>query len=625
MLPETPTKTSDAMLEAASSTVEFVQMADRYVQELFDRYEALQALDLEDDTVPFSKKLDLIVQAVPASVYRNELITDVATQSYTTIEDLKRAKELLVIAGDITPVIPPALVGPVILTLIDNRTASVSQALNPVITENVGKINSIRPYNNLLSRDEVMRCVHGLCLGDEGILEGGYDQYGRPMVLNVIEQGLAAANSTFLNLEQIEQAKDFIGVAFDNLTPARRTQIFAELVDYLREHGVGGSQEELIAAMISSFGVLGNKLLQIDLVVPHELREIAQRSKEEVRPVDKFEVMRALEASFLIDEIEAIGPCIGSASTSSVYPLVKKGDEEYSTVIKLIRPEIADQLDADLKAVEAVAEHAAEQLGLAVDPQSLLSEISAMVREEIDPLFEKANLKIIDYMRQRDGNRYRISAPKIIHAHPSYVEMTIAGGRSLNKLLSDPELRENAALRDISKRVVGDFLRQVYVYGAFHTDIHEGNVFVDDDGTITEIDYGQICIESDPQKRRALMLFSLGMELKIPDLCALCLGEFSPETSPEIFKDRLSSADDILVETTQILAEYNVHGSIVRYMKAAANISPYMDYLRFSDKMELIYPHVRRYGLERRLLRYSPEMARYSKEKIQARKKTIEQ
>jgi len=210
---------------------------------------------------------------------------------------------------------------------------------------------------------------------------------------------------------------------------------------------------------------------------------------------------------------------------------------------------------------------------------------------------------MIGFLRRRDGNKFRISSPEIVFANRNLLQMSMACGTSLNRLMGDPELSTGLDLRDVSRRVVGDFFWQVFKYGLFHADIHEGNVFVDAAGTITEIDYGQVGSEPDFTKRRALLKLTLGLAMQSSTLCATGLCEFLPGVPSDAVDARFAETKDVVAEAARLLIEESAEGSITTYIKAMSNILPYFRHLKPIDVVTLVYPHIRAYGLERDLVR----------------------
>ncbi len=521
-----------------------------------------------------------------------------AASTDTSIDELLEVKPLLVDEATFRGIgLPPQLVRQAVVVVAGLYTQH-REVVTQLLTENVDTILPILEHGKLLSSREIERIVYELGLGPDGFLDGAYKDYGRDMIITLLGVGVSQSSC---NEEDTGTIIGCLSLALDTLPPSRRTKIFANILDVLKDSW-DKSPEELIVGLISSLGVIGNKLLQMELIIPAHLQHLAAGSKEDVRPIDKFMVLDLLEEAGLLKDVESIGPVIGSASTACVYPIMMKGRTGYASVVKVLRPDVAEQVSTDLLAISRIAGFLAERKGIKLNVDTWLEEVGEMMRQETDTFFERANAKMIDFLRRRDGNKFQISTPKIVFANRNLIQMSMACGASLNKLKNDPESASRLDLRDISRRVIGDFFWQVFNNGLFHADIHEGNVFVDDDGTITEIDYGQVGSEPDPLKRRALLELTLGLAMRSSKLCAAGLGEFMPGVSKDAVDSRLAGANDVAAESAKLLTEEYVQGSITTYVKAMSNILPYFDYLKPIDLVTLAYPYIRSYGLERDLM-----------------------
>ena len=52
------------------------------------------------------------------------------------------------------------------------------------------------------------------------------------------------------------------------------------------------------------------------------------------------------------------------------------------------------------------------------------------------------------------------------------------------------QCKKNIDLKNIAENLIQHFLRQAVRDGFFHADMHEGNLFVDDEGNIVPVDFG---------------------------------------------------------------------------------------------------------------------------------------
>ncbi|MHB1136095.1 MAG: ABC1 kinase family protein [Coriobacteriia bacterium] len=157
-------------------------------------------------------------------------------------------------------------------------------------------------------------------------------------------------------------------------------------------------------------------------------------------------------------------------------------------VVKVVRPGAAESILGDIAIVRRLAERmAGTRLARRFDPVGLVDEFSSTVDRELDLRQEGrfADRFAFDF---RDDPK--VQAPRIVWARSTARVLTmefITGWR-----LSDLEVARAAGVdcRGLAIHGATAFMRQVFVYGRYHADLHPANIFVTPDNTIAYLDFG---------------------------------------------------------------------------------------------------------------------------------------
>jgi predicted unusual protein kinase regulating ubiquinone biosynthesis (AarF/ABC1/UbiB family) len=184
---------------------------------------------------------------------------------------------------------------------------------------------------------------------------------------------------------------------------------------------------------------------------------------------------KLVDAIFRSIDPEPIG--VGSIGQTHFATL----QDGHRVAIKVLKPGAKEALFENLTSMETV-------LGARQDRGTkaylaLVREIRRLSVEETDLRHEAATIHEMQPLLERDG----VLVPKVYdHLSSERVLVEdIALGDKVKKAAFGPELAPKVA-----DRIMLSLLRQVLVYGRFHDDPHEGNLFVDEKGTVTFIDWG---------------------------------------------------------------------------------------------------------------------------------------
>ncbi len=178
---------------------------------------------------------------------------------------------------------------------------------------------------------------------------------------------------------------------------------------------------------------------------------------------------------------------VGSASIAQVYRA--RTSQGRDVAVKVLRPGIRERFARDLTTYEWAAAHL-EALGgeaARLRPRAVIANLRRWTLRELDLRREAASAsELAEGMRGYE--RYRV--PDIDWDRTSGCVLTIEwiDGTKISEL--DALKAQGHDLPDLAQRLVLAFLTQAISAGHFHADMHQGNLFVQADGTIAAIDFG---------------------------------------------------------------------------------------------------------------------------------------
>ncbi len=213
--------------------------------------------------------------------------------------------------------------------------------------------------------------------------------------------------------------------------------------------------------------------------------------QDSLPPVDFAAIVREIEASFgrpiseLFAEINPVA--VGAASIAQVHRATTT--EGRTVAVKVLRPGIREKLASDIETYEWAAAHV-EAFGAEaarLRPRAIIANFKRWTARELDLRREAASAsELAEKMRSQPGFR----VPGVDWDRTNGSVMTIDWIDGIK--ISDTEALIAAGhdMPDLARRLVLAFLTQAISVGYFHADMHQGNLFVEADGTIAAIDFG---------------------------------------------------------------------------------------------------------------------------------------
>ncbi len=224
--------------------------------------------------------------------------------------------------------------------------------------------------------------------------------------------------------------------------------------------------------------------------------EVGAEPFEEIRSVVEREFGAALTEKFVdFDPVPVASASIGQVHRARICLFDNEGHPCVPVMVKVQRPRIREIVEADLAAIKVVGGWVSRYRTISkhVNAPRLIEEFSRSLYEEIDYLNEGKNAERFagNFDRQSE-----ITVPRIVWSHTTLRVLTLEDVGAIK--IADYAGIEAAGVerKDVARRLVDTYLKQVFDDGFFHADPHPGNLFVDPgvDGAqawkLTFVDFG---------------------------------------------------------------------------------------------------------------------------------------
>lgn len=276
------------------------------------------------------------------------------------------------------------------------------------------------------------------------------------------------------------------------------------------------------AELGTTFVKLGQVLSTRPDILPAEFIEEFKTLQDAVPPFGFEEVKRTIEEELgapLSELYQSFSETpIAAASVAQAHEATLSTGER--VIVKVQRPGIDKAIDNDISILHLLADLLERYVPetKVYNPTGIVSEFFRTMRDELDFTHEAHNTEIIAQHSQKDPH---IKIPKVFWELTGRKVLTIERleGFKANRL--DEVRAAGIDTREIARVGVRTFLRQVFVDGFFHGDLHAGNIFILGPGLIGLIDFG-ICGRFDRKTREAVA--GLFIALMRQDFVALAQG-----------------------------------------------------------------------------------------------------
>ena len=273
-------------------------------------------------------------------------------------------------------------------------------------------------------------------------------------------------------------------------TPVRSLARLARLATFTSKKG-----ERDYAGAFRAIGPAAIKLGQSLATRPDLVGEEAAHNllslQDNLPPVPFSEIERQIAATFdqPLDTLFAhIDPDpVGAASIAQVHRATTTDGRQVA--VKVLRPGIREKFAKDIQTYEWAAAHVEAMGGefQRLRPRLTIANFKRWSNSELDLRREAASAsELAEEMAGVGG--YRI--PHVDWDRTNGRVMTIEWVDGIKISKRDELLAAGHDLEAIAEKLVISFLTQAISAGFFHADMHQGNLFVEEDGTIVAIDFG---------------------------------------------------------------------------------------------------------------------------------------
>lgn len=283
-----------------------------------------------------------------------------------------------------------------------------------------------------------------------------------------------------------------VGIEHDPNAPSELRRL-VKLARWVSFTGKKGPRD--YAGAFQAIGPAAIKLGQSLATRPDLVGEEAARNllllQDSLPPVPFAQIRASMESSFdqpiesLFAEIEP--EPVGAASIAQVHRAVTSDGRRVA--IKVLRPGIREKFARDIQTYEWAAAHV-EEMGeeaTRLRPRLTIANFKRWTNAELDLRREAAAAsELSEAMAGIEG--YRIPAIDWDRTNGRVMTIEWVDGIKISK--REDLLARGHDLKAIAQRLVISFLTQAISAGFFHADMHQGNLFIEDDGTIVAIDFG---------------------------------------------------------------------------------------------------------------------------------------
>ena len=248
-----------------------------------------------------------------------------------------------------------------------------------------------------------------------------------------------------------------------------------------------------LEGMGTTFIKLGQFLATRPDIIGEDLAKNLEKLQDKLPAFDTYEAKKIIKeevGEVQFNNILSISEPIAAASIAQVHiAKIKNENSDKEVAIKILRPNIEklfnDELDA-LMLIAYIVEGTfakAKRLKL-VEVVHLLREITNI---EMDLRFEAA---AANELHENTKNDKGFNVPKIYWNYTSKKILTLdkVDGISIREYEKLKDLKID--LKILAENLIQHFLKQAVRDGFFHGDMHQGNLFVDNQGNIIPVDFG---------------------------------------------------------------------------------------------------------------------------------------
>ncbi len=248
-----------------------------------------------------------------------------------------------------------------------------------------------------------------------------------------------------------------------------------------------------LQGMGTTFIKLGQFLATRPDIIGEELSKNLEKLQDRVPAFDTYEAKKIIKKEVGDNQFKNIlelSEPIAAASIAQVHiAKIKNENENKQVAIKILRPDIEKLFNEELDALMLFA-YIIENLFVKAKRLKLV-EVVHLLREitniEMDLRFEAA---AANELYENTKNDIGFNVPKIYWNYTTKKILTLDKVEGIS--IREQENLKNLGidLKILAENLIQHFLKQAVRDGFFHGDMHQGNLFVDQQGNIIPVDFG---------------------------------------------------------------------------------------------------------------------------------------
>jgi ubiquinone biosynthesis protein len=255
----------------------------------------------------------------------------------------------------------------------------------------------------------------------------------------------------------------------------------------------GKKLSKTLQSMGTTFIKLGQFLATRPDIIGEELSKELENLQDKLPPFSLYEAKEIIKKDLGTDTFNSIinlSDPVAAASIAQVHKAQINDDGTIKDVaIKILRPNIKkifnEEIDALLLFAFIVESFAKKTKRLKlIEVVFLLKEITNL---EMDLRFEAAAANEYAENTKNDAG-FRV--PQIYWNFTSENVMTLDWVEGVSIRETEDLIKRNINTKKIASDIIQHFLRHAVRDGYFHADMHQGNIFIDNNGQIVPIDFG---------------------------------------------------------------------------------------------------------------------------------------
>ncbi len=308
-------------------------------------------------------------------------------------------------------------------------------------------------------------------------------------LLILFKLGRKVAKSDILNIiSKFQEPPLIIKILFKVLSFS-----FSEKKQIVKNSDLGERLSNSLESMGTTFIKLGQFLATRPDIIGEELSKKLENLQDKLPPFSLLQAKEIIKNDLGNDTYDSIIDLSEPIAAASIAQVHKAQINDNGTIkdvaIKILRPNIKKVFNEEIDAmilfaflVESFIKKT-KRLKL-VEVVFLLKEITNL---EMDLRFEAA---AANEYAENTKNDVGFKVPKIYWNYTSENVMTLDWVDGVSIRETQELKNKNFNTKKIAEDIIQNFLRHAVRDGFFHADMHQGNIFIDNDGYIVPIDFG---------------------------------------------------------------------------------------------------------------------------------------